>query len=170
MGHSSTGSLGCGDIGPHHRSGAVTKDCTLRSDQPPFRPAPVGTYIAVPLPDTVILLGCSAIYWHSQYFGLLSIGIYRIYRVKINKNASETVPATARGWWLAGCAVGRRPVAVGVLHTGPGELRCGRWCSWDSRPAQAIPTAAAIGDGMTLLWPARHGPSCRASAGPHANG
>ena len=35
--HSSTGSLGCGDIGSHHRSGAVTKDCTLRSDQPPFR-------------------------------------------------------------------------------------------------------------------------------------
>ena len=29
--HSSTGSLGCGDIGSHHRSGAVTKDCTLRS-------------------------------------------------------------------------------------------------------------------------------------------
>ena len=37
MCHSSTGSLGCGDIGSHHRSGAVTKDCTLRSDQPPFR-------------------------------------------------------------------------------------------------------------------------------------
>ena len=35
--HSSTGSLGCGDIGSHHCSGAVTKDCTLRSDQPPFR-------------------------------------------------------------------------------------------------------------------------------------
>jgi hypothetical protein len=35
--HSSTGSLGCGDIGSHHRSGAVTKDCTLRSDQPLFR-------------------------------------------------------------------------------------------------------------------------------------
>jgi hypothetical protein len=35
--HSSTGSLGCGDIGSHHRSGAVTKDCTPRSDQPPFR-------------------------------------------------------------------------------------------------------------------------------------
>ena len=34
---SSTGSPGCGYIGPHHRSGAVTKDCTLRSDQPPFR-------------------------------------------------------------------------------------------------------------------------------------
>ena len=45
----------------------------------------LGTYIAVRMPDTVILLGCSAIYWHSQYFGLLSIGIYRIYRVKINK-------------------------------------------------------------------------------------
>ena len=37
MCHSSTGSLGCGDIRSHHRSGAVTKDCTLRSDQPPFR-------------------------------------------------------------------------------------------------------------------------------------
>ena len=37
MCHSSTGSLGCGDIGSHHRSGAVTKDCTLRSDQPLFR-------------------------------------------------------------------------------------------------------------------------------------
>ena len=39
MCHSSTGSLamGCGDIGSQHRSGAVTKDCTLRSDQPPFR-------------------------------------------------------------------------------------------------------------------------------------
>ena len=37
MCRSSTGSLGCGDIGSHHRSGAATKDCTLRSDQPPFR-------------------------------------------------------------------------------------------------------------------------------------
>jgi hypothetical protein len=37
MCRSSTGSLGCGYIGSHHRSGAVTKDCTLRSDQPPFR-------------------------------------------------------------------------------------------------------------------------------------
>ena len=37
MCHSSTGSLGCGGIGSHHRSGAATKNCTLQSDQPLFR-------------------------------------------------------------------------------------------------------------------------------------
>ena len=39
MCHSSTGSFGCGCIGSHHRyrSGVATEDCTLRSDQPPFR-------------------------------------------------------------------------------------------------------------------------------------
>ena len=41
MCHSSTGSLGCCCVGPHHvhRSGVATEDCTLqiRSDRPPFR-------------------------------------------------------------------------------------------------------------------------------------
>ena len=37
MCHSPDGSLGCGGIGPHHRSGAATEDCTRRSDRPPFR-------------------------------------------------------------------------------------------------------------------------------------
>ena len=49
----------------------------MRSDCAPHTRAPVGAYIAVRMPSTVnaISLGCSAICWHSQYFGLLSIGI-----------------------------------------------------------------------------------------------
>ena len=65
----------------------------------------LGTYIAVRMPDTVILLGCSAIYWHSQYFGLLSIGIYRIYRVNFTKNTKNASETGHCGWWLAAAAV-----------------------------------------------------------------
>ena len=33
MCHSSTGLLGCGCIGSHHRSGVATEDCTLQSEE-----------------------------------------------------------------------------------------------------------------------------------------
>ena len=37
MYYSSTGLLGCCCIGSHHCSSVATEDCTLWSDQPPFR-------------------------------------------------------------------------------------------------------------------------------------
>ena len=71
-----------------HRTGARQQEAPELCEQNEGlqrKPFEVGTYIAVRMPDTVILLGCSAIYWHSQYFGLLSIGIYRIYRVNFTQ-------------------------------------------------------------------------------------
>ena len=81
-------------------------------------------YIAVRMLGAVILLGCSAVcsafavFPSFLYRGLLNLSSKCI---KINKNSSET---GHRGWpwWLAGCAVDGRPVAVGVLRTGSGGL------------------------------------------------
>ena len=83
-----------------------------RSPGPAAWVALLGRYIAVRMPFRtsqfavriaciLLVLGCSAIYWHSQYFGLLSIGIYRIYRVNFTKTTKKMPPkrATAVGGW-----------------------------------------------------------------------
>ena len=125
----------------------------------------IGTYIAVPLPDTVILLGCSAIYWHSQYFGLLSIGIYRICRVNFTKKHEKCLRNRPQRLVVSrcGCAIdaGAPLVAsreVGILRTcqWAGNPGFRGWGSWESCPAPAIPTTAAI---RARVNPLRPGPA-----------
>ena len=92
----------------------------------------VGMCIAVRMPGIVMSLGCSAIYWHSRYFRLFSIGIYRIYRVDLTGIA----PGQHALWNTEGAAPDQHAL-------------------WNAEGIRAAPDQAPLYSGSTL----RQGPS-----------